>query len=87
VTWRLQTTSGVASGLTGAVDNLVGTSNQDDGQVFNNAGGDHRFAVTGFDSAIHQIRFLLPTISLTSTSLIKSSDRPPHEWLHRTEFS
>jgi hypothetical protein len=68
------------------VDNLVGTSNQDDGQVFNNAGGDHRFAVTGFDSAIHEIRFSVAD-NQPDLHVRKSSDRPPHEWLHRTEFS
>jgi hypothetical protein len=86
VTWRLQTTSGVASGLTGAVDNLIGTSNQDDGQVFNNAGGDHRFAVTGFDSAIHEIRFCVAD-NQPDLRVLKSSGRPPHELLHRPEFS
>jgi hypothetical protein len=57
------------------VDNLVGTSNQDDGQVFNNAGGDHRFAVTGFDSAIHEIRFCVAD-NQPDLHVLKSSRSP-----------
>jgi hypothetical protein len=51
------TVSVVAFGLPSVVNNLVGTSNQDDGLVFLDTDTDERLAITGFDSALTDIRF------------------------------
>ena len=51
------TISGVAFGLPSVVNNLVGTSNQDDGLVFLDTDTDQELAITGFDSALTDIRF------------------------------
>ncbi len=50
------TKSAVAFGLPSVVNNLVGTSNQDDGLVFEDTDTDQRLTVTGFNSALTDIR-------------------------------
>ena len=49
--------TGFGAGIAQTVDNSVNTSNQDNGLIFTDADTDQRFAITGFNSVIRDIRF------------------------------